>query len=199
MENTGMVAATAATAFKEKPQGNNGKIQGGNDKSRGGAVPADVLPPICAAPVTVYDLLPDTRLTPHFALREFVISATAVRHGIDNTPPADAVGRLTALCENVLEPLRRRFGVIRITSGYRCERVNRLVGGVPTSQHLRGEAADINVASRESGQRMYDYIRTRLDFDQLIFEQRRKTGTRWIHVSYRADGRNRRDARCCTV
>lgn len=143
---------------------------------------------------TVYDTLPTTRLSKHFVLREFLISATAVRHGIDNTPPDSVVERLTTLCQNVLEPLRRRFGVIRITSGYRSERLNRLVGGVATSQHVRGEAADINVGSLEVGRKMYEFIRTRLDFDQLIFERNRKTGARWLHVSYRADGKNRNEA-----
>ena len=143
---------------------------------------------------TVFDSLPDRQLTEHFNLREFVISAAAVRRGIDNTPPADAVGRLEVLCREVLEPLRRRFGVIRITSGYRCPQVNKLVGGVPTSQHVRGEAADISLGSLEVGRKMYDYIRDNLDFDQLIFERKRKTGARWLHVSYRSDGGNRRQA-----
>ena len=61
---------------------------------------------------SVYDLLPTTQLTQHFSLREFIISATAIRHGIDNTPSEETVARLKALCDNVLEPLRRRFGRI---------------------------------------------------------------------------------------
>lgn len=150
---------------------------------------------VAATAATAYDLLPTTRLTPHFCLREFLISATAVRRGIDNTPTPDAVARLVALCLNVLEPLRRRFGVIRITSGYRSPDVNRLVGGAPTSQHMRGEAADIHIGSMEVGQKMFDFIRQRTDFDQLLFEHNRKTGARWLHVSYRADGHNRHDAR----
>lgn len=142
--------------------------------------------------VSVYDELPDGMLSEHFALREFLISGTAVRHGIDNTAPIEAVKRMKALCTNVLEPLRKRFGAIRITSGYRCERVNRMVGGAATSQHLRGEAADLHIASFEVGRKMYEFIRKNLDFDQLIFEYVRRSGVRWIHVSYRADGRNRR-------
>lgn len=143
---------------------------------------------------STYDLLPTTQLTQHFSLREFIISATAIRHGIDNTPSEETVARLKALCENVLEPLRRRFGRIRITSGYRSPSVNTKVGGVATSQHTLGEAADINVPNAEVGMKMYDYIRCNLDFDQLIYEQRRKTATRWLHVSYRTDGNNRRQA-----
>ena len=107
---------------------------------------------------SVYDLLPTTQLTQHFSLREFIISATAIRHGIDNTPSEETVARLKALCDNVLEPLRRRFGRIRITSGYRSPSVNAKVGGVATSQHTLGEAADINVPNAEVGMKMYDYI-----------------------------------------
>ena len=198
MKNTQTAAAKAAATYNKKLSA-VAKAEKPLARPASSPTALPVLPPIGAVPVSVYDTLPATRLTPHFSLREFVISGTAVRHGIDNTPPPDAVKRLEALCRNVLEPLRQRFGAIRITSGYRCESVNRLVGGARTSQHMRGEAADINVSGREQGERMYEYIRTRLDYDQLILEQRRKTGTRWIHVSYRADGHNRKDARHNTV
>ena len=155
MKNTQMVAAKAATAYSEKSM------------------------------VTAYDLAPATQLTEHFTLREFTLSATAIRHGIDNTPTDTEVERIKALCENVLEPLRRRFGVIRITSGYRSERVNQLVGGATFSQHRCGEAADIHVSSLEVAHKMCDFIREHLVFDQLILESVKKTGARWIHVSYR--------------
>ncbi len=132
-------------------------------------------------------------LSPHFRLNEFVASGTAIRHNIDNTPREEHVERLKALCENVLEPLRRRFGVIRITSGYRCEELNKKVGGAAGSQHLRGEAADINVSGRSGGMKMYEYIRDNLPFDQLLFENKAKSGIYWLHVSYRSDGHNRHD------
>ena len=57
-----------------------------------------------------------------------------------------------------------------------------------------GEAADIYVPNDEVGMKMYNYIRCSLDFDQLIYEYRSKTGARWMHVSYRADGNNRHEA-----
>lgn len=144
-----------------------------------------------AAATNLFDTLPTRYLTPHFRLREFIISATAIRRGIDNTPPAAAEAHLKALCENVLEPLRRRFGVIRITSGYRSPQLNRLVGGAGTSQHMAGEAADIHMSSVESAEKMFDYISRHLPFDQLILEQRRKAGIRWIHVSYTTTRPNR--------
>ncbi|MCI6161208.1 MAG: D-Ala-D-Ala carboxypeptidase family metallohydrolase [Prevotellaceae bacterium] len=124
-------------------------------------------------------------LSPHFSLEEMCKSGTAIRKNIENWPDALAVERLRVLCLNVLEPLRRRFGVIRITSGYRCQSLNEAVGGVPTSQHLLGEAADIHVSNREVGQKMFDFIDKNLVFDQLLFEQRQSSGACWLHVSYR--------------
>lgn len=134
------------------------------------------------------------KLSDHFALREFVVSGAAIRHNIDNTPETWHVERLRSLCRIVLEPLRRRFGVIRITSGYRCPRLNAIVGGAAASQHLKGEAADIHVSGKAQGEKMFAYIRDNLDFDQLLFERRAKSGAYWLHVSCKpgAEG-NRHD------
>ena len=83
-------------------------------------------------------------LSSHFTLGEFLRSGTAIKYGIDNTPQqAMVITRLMMLCEQVLEPLRQHFGVITITSGYRCPQLNLAVHGVPGSQHTLGEAADI--------------------------------------------------------
>ena len=121
-------------------------------------------------------------LTPHFTLQEMVRSGMALRHGIDNTPRPEHVAALRRLCEDVLEPLRRRFGRIIVTSGYRSPELNRLVGGVPTSQHLRGEAADLHVSSQAAGQRMADYIRQNLPHRQVLLEHRHGTSVWWVHV-----------------
>lgn len=137
--------------------------------------------------------LPAGMLSKHFSLRELTASGTAIRHNIDNSAPDDVVERLRLLCENVLEPLRRRFGVLRVTSGYRCARLNALVGGATTSQHLSGEAADIHVASAAEAVKMVAWARANIVFDQLISEYRRKSGTRWLHLSYSAKGANRRE------
>ena len=114
-------------------------------------------------------------LTPHFSLWEMVRSGTAIRLGIDNRPQPEHIARMRALCENVLEPLRRRFGVIRITSGFRCPALNRAVHGVS-----------------HAAQRLFEFIRHSLPFDQLLLERINGCGTGWIHVSYRSDrGPNR--------
>lgn len=126
-----------------------------------------------------------TRLSEHFTLEEMCRSGAAVRHRIDNTPDREQTERLRQLCLNVLEPLRRRFGVIRITSGFRSERLNAIVGG----------AADIHISGMETGRKMYAYITANLDFDQLLFEHSMSNGACWLHVSYKAgNGQNRRQA-----
>ncbi len=125
----------------------------------------------------------------HFTIKELVRSDTATRLGINNMPPASAVKALNALVDNVLDPLRDAWGgPIHVNSGYRCPRLNRIVGGTPGSQHQRGEAADITVGSPARNRRLLALIK-RLDLpvDQCIDEK----GCRWIHVSHRA-GHNRR-------
>lgn len=134
-------------------------------------------------------------LSEHFKLNEFIISGTSIKHNISNTPQTIHIERLKALCINVLEPLRKRFGAIRITSGYRCEQLNKLVGGVPHSQHVFGEAADIHISNLEVGKKMFDFIKRNCVFDQLLFERIRKSGICWLHVSFKSDrGINRRQA-----
>jgi len=133
-------------------------------------------------PLSVVDL--DERLTEHFSLGEMLRSCTADYFGIDNVPTVEQHENMQALCEKVLEPLRKKFGVIIISSGFRNPRLNQAVGGSPQSQHMRGEAADILVLSDEQGDKMFRYIRDHLPFDQLLYEHKRRNGRRWIHVSY---------------
>ena len=91
------------------------------------------------------------QLSPHFELREFIASRTAKEHGIDNTPPPEAVENLRALCVHTLEPLREALGLpIIITSGYRNKTLNQLLVFHSTkSQHMNGEAADFYVGQLE--------------------------------------------------
>ncbi len=133
------------------------------------------------------------RLSPHFALAEFIASPTAAARGIDNSMPAVLLPAAEALCVNVLEPLRAQFGgPIIINSGYRCLALNLAVGSSEGSQHGRAEAADVErpgIANYE----LACYIRDHLPFDQLILENYRKgvPDSGWVHVSYRI-GRLRR-------
>ncbi len=131
-------------------------------------------------------------LSEHFSLDEFTRSATAVRLGICNEPGIDAVSNLQCLCQEVLEPLREHAGVpVVISSGYRCRRLNKAVGGAANSQHCTGEAADIHLPDIKTGHEWFGFIAKHLVFDQLIWEY--ACGVAWIHVSYRRKyGSNRR-------
>lgn len=126
------------------------------------------------------------QLTKHFSLEEFTQSDTADRLRIDNTIPEQFVPNVFILCKRILEPLREHLGhPIFITSGYRCPRLNKAVGGVPGSQHLRGEAADLYIHSPEEGEEMVKFIIQHCSFDQLLYEHKR--ATTWLHVSNRID------------
>lgn len=130
-----------------------------------------------------------TQITKNFTLEELYASDTAKRKGIDNTPTRQAIVNLTHLAVKVLQPLRSGLKEpISISSGYRCPALNRAVGGVSNSQHMTGEAADINIdGDMAKGKRIFDYIRRNLPFDQLIWEHN-KAGVYWVHVSYCKEG-----------
>lgn len=130
-------------------------------------------------------------LSEHFSLYEFTRSGAAIEHDLRNVPDAAQLSNLQALCRNILEPLRRQFGPIVISSGFRSREVNRLVGGAPTSQHLRGEAADIVTYGPDDANAKYSFIMRNLDFDQLILEPIGDKHPRWIHVSYTRRHKNR--------
>lgn len=161
-------------------------------------VPAVKTPESACAAMTIpdsrYPYDENLRLSPHFTLKELTRSAAAVKYEIENVPSLEEIARLRALCENVLEPLRRRFGVIRITSGFRTQQLNERIGGARNSQHLYGEAADIYVGSKELGKKMYMFIRENIVFDQLLLEVKGKHKTvHCIHISFKSDrGSNRR-------
>lgn len=115
-------------------------------------------------------------------------SNTATAKGIDNTPDQTITDNLTKLIEAVLDPLREWYGKpIIVNSGYRCEALNKAIGGAKSSQHMLGEAADITVGSKEENEKLFDYIKDNLEFDQLINE----SDFSWVHVSYR-EGRLRK-------
>jgi hypothetical protein len=131
------------------------------------------------------------KLSRNFYLWEFTKSQTAQRLGINNTPPKEAVARLEDLCFWVLQPLREMLDTpIIVSSGYRCEALNKAIGGSEASQHMNGMAADIEAVGI-SNQNLFDAIQRELRFDQLILEyhQPEKPMSGWVHVSYRDDNR----------
>ncbi len=125
------------------------------------------------------------KLTPHFTLDEMVKSQTALRLGLDNTPDTDEMKSLLALCENVLEPVRIHWAKpVVVNSGFRALRVNRAIGSRDSSQHAKGEAADIEIPGIDNLV-LYYWIAEELDFDQLILEfYNGEPSSGWVHVSY---------------
>ncbi len=132
-------------------------------------------------------------LTPHFTLSEMLASQAATRLKIAEqfSPDENVIANLKALCTNILEPLRDDIGFsLHISSGYRCPRLNKAIGGSKTSQHMVGEAADIQCHGTTNEQ-LFDRIqKLKLPFDQLIWEYGTKKEPAWVHVSY--SSRNRR-------
>lgn len=134
------------------------------------------------------------RLTENFTLKEMLFSQTAVRRGIKEqfAPPKTVVANLQLLAEKVLQPLRDAFGSpITVTSGYRSPALNAAIGGSRTSQHMKGQAADI-VAANGDNKGLFEAIlelakNEAIEFDQLIWEFGDKEPD-WIHISYKKTG-----------
>ncbi len=118
-----------------------------------------------------------------FSFQEFERSDTAYKHGIDNTAPESARKNIAALVDKVLDPLREAWGKpITVTSGYRCSELNRLVGGVATSTHMQGMAADISTGNMIDNRRLYQLAQDlNLPYFELIGK---KYGFGWLHISY---------------
>lgn len=125
----------------------------------------------------------------YFTIAELCKSDTADRAGISNKCTKEHVVNLTALVNNVLDPLREAYGKpIVVNSGYRCEALNKKVGGAKTSDHVRGMAADITGGNPKENKRLFYLIQElRLPFTQLIDEK----GFAWVHVSYDANNLKR--------
>jgi len=117
-------------------------------------------------------------ITPHFTLEEMTFSQNAARRNIDNTPPLEAFRNLRRLCA-LLEDVRDVCAApVSISSGYRCEALNVLVGGQRYSQHLRGCAADFKCAGLSIEETINIIIEADLPYDQLIMEF-----DSWVHIS----------------
>lgn len=123
----------------------------------------------------------------HFTFRELLHSNVALQNDVLNLPPREDAARiyfnLVVLVDNLLEPIRERFAVpMIITSGYRCKRLNKLVGGVDNSQHMKGEAVDFCFAgfSKKEMAAAFFEIAEEFNFDQLIYYKKKGI----IHISY---------------
>jgi hypothetical protein len=128
------------------------------------------------------------KISPNLNLAEITRSDTAKRHGIDNTPTAEHLENFKLLADKVFEPIREHFKTpIFISSGYRSKALNDFIKGSLSSQHCKGQAIDIDMdgSNNEVTNRMvFDFIKNKLDFDQLIWEFGTDFNPDWVHVSY---------------
>ena len=134
------------------------------------------------------------KLTENFSLLELTKSQTAERKGIDNTPSPTHRDNLKSLCTRILQPVRDHFGrVVSVSSGYRSEALCIAIGSKISSQHAKGQAADFEIYGL-SNQELANYIKDKLDYDQLILEfwTPESPNNGWIHCSYNEED-NRRE------
>ena len=130
----------------------------------------------------------------HVSHKEGVRSNTAARKGIENTPSEEQLTKMKLVSEKVFEPLREWVGgPIKINSFFRCYKLNKAIGGSKTSQHMSGQAMDIDdTFGCKTNAEMFNYVKNNLDFDQMIWEFGDKENPDWVHISYVSPEGNRK-------
>jgi hypothetical protein len=125
-------------------------------------------------------------LSANFSLKEMTRSDAATRLGLNNTPDEKTIDNLKTLCEKVLQPIRDHFGkTVTVTSGFRSSETNQAIGGSKSSDHVRGQAADIEIAGVPNAE-LAQWIMDNLDYTQLILEFYTQgiPDSGWVHVSF---------------
>lgn len=134
------------------------------------------------------------KISNNFSLDELLQSQTATRKQIKEqfTPPQEVINNLKDLVVNVLQPIRNLLGcAIRVSSGYRCLRLNKAIGGSTTSQHSKGQAGDIKNTCGSDIEIAKVVVNHNIEFDQMIIEFGTLSHPQWIHISYNK-GKNRK-------
>jgi len=134
------------------------------------------------------------KISKHISFKEGIKSNTATRLGIKNTPDDYQVSNMVNIAINLFEPLREFVGgPIKINSFFRCEDLNRAIGGSSRSQHCEGRAIDLDdTFGHKTNAEMFHYIKNNLDFDQLIWEFGDDNNPDWVHVSFISFDENRK-------
>lgn len=128
-------------------------------------------------------MMPDYQLSPNFLFHELVASEAAQRLGLPNVPTKEQAGRLLLVAQQVLQPMRDRWGPIHVNSALRQPAVNAAVGGAVTSAHLEGWAADcLPKAARKRDVMNWVVDQSGIKYDQAIYEY----GT-WVHVGLHSE------------
>ena len=119
----------------------------------------------------------------NFKISEFLKSDTATKNNIDNIPDFNFLDNILDLIINCMQPIRNLFNLpVIITSGFRCQKLNKIVGGSANSQHLVGCAADFKIKSLTPDKIIQKIKNSNIEYDQLINEY-----DKWVHISYRKD------------
>ncbi len=137
------------------------------------------------------------QISQHITLGEAIKSQTAVRYGLPNKPGPAELQNMKLVAEKCFEPLRAHFGrPIGISSFYRSKQINELVGGSKTSQHMTGQAIDIDadLFGGITNRQIYYWLLNNVDFDQIIWEYGDDKNPAWVHISYVSPEKNRRQA-----
>ena len=134
------------------------------------------------------------QLSENLSLAEVIRSETAKRNGISNKPNPRHLENLKIIAVNIFQPIRNFFQrAVHLSSGYRSEELNAFINGSKSSQHCTGEALDIDMDGTEvTNKEVFDYIKDNLEFDQLIWEFGTNDNPDWVHVSYKASGKQRK-------
>ncbi len=147
------------------------------------------------------------RISEHLSYDEICKSQTAIRNGIDNSPNKEQLENIILFAEKVFEPLRKIVSTERgkdtplhVSSCFRCEALNNIVKGSSASQHCSGQAMDIDMDNYDdyNNARLFNTIKDRLDFDQLIWEFGNNENPEWVHVSYKKDGNRKKLTKAIT-
>ena len=133
-------------------------------------------------------------ISKHISYHEGTYSRTGERRDLDNTPNEEQLKCMKEVANNLFEPLRKWVGGgIKINSFFRGEPVNTAIGGSTRSQHMKGQAIDIDdTFGHKTNAEMYHYIKDNLDFDQLIWEFGNDKNPNWIHISWVSHRPNRK-------
>tara|TARA_Y100000401_G_scaffold2817_1_gene2019 strand:- start:660 stop:1121 length:462 start_codon:yes stop_codon:yes gene_type:complete len=134
------------------------------------------------------------KISKHISYHEGTYSRTAERRDLDNTPNKEQLKCMKEVAENLFEPLRKWVGgPIKINSFFRGEPVNTAIGGSRKSQHMKGQAIDIDdTFGHKTNAEMYHYIKDNLDFDQMIWEFGTDKNPNWVHISWVSHRPNRK-------
>jgi zinc D-Ala-D-Ala carboxypeptidase len=132
-------------------------------------------------------------ISKHVSYKEGVRSNTALRLGIENVPNDEQLKNMGVVASEVFEPLREWVGgPIKINSFFRCYKLNKAISGSKTSQHMSGQAMDIDdTFGCKTNAEMFNYVKDNLDFDQMIWEFGDDDNPDWVHVSFVSKEENR--------